>query len=228
MRKRLAGLLVISVFLMFTVAAYAVMDDFVEGATKKLSRGGINFFSGWMELPTQILRGYNEGINDNKALGAVGGAFKGFAYFVGRTASGAMDFIGFWAADPKDNINVGFHLETERPWDDLESYDMLDPRGDRQEPDDTEETASGAAAAGNKFLRGTGNLLFGFLEIPNQAARGFREGNILGGIGKGLWYFASREVLGASDLLTFLLPTPKSNLGVPFDEEWPWDGLFGR
>ena len=75
------------------------------------------------------------------------------------------------------------------------------------------------------LLRGVGNGLLGIAEVPGQIAKGFQEDEPIMGIVKGVWYWFSRTAYGISDVLTCIAPNPEDEVGLPFDEEYPWDAL---
>ena len=187
---------------------------FLEGANSKLTRGAINIVTGWIEVPAEILKGYERGFMDNKLLGILTGIFSGFSRAFGRTASGSMDILTFWSADPDDNFDIGIYMNNEFAW---ESED--DPHY-MFEPTFGDATAKPIA---NKFMRAMTNLFCGVAEIPGQIRKGYQEDTPGLGYAKGFWYWLSREAWGARDILTVFIPTPSDNVGTPFDEEMPWD-----
>ena len=219
MRKKLTVVLAVAIFAFSATASYAATgEELVEGMGKKLVRGVINTFTGWVEFPAQIIKGYNEGFmgdEDNKILGTIAGIFDGIGHSAGRTLSGLTDLVGFWAANPESNEGVGFPLDAEYAWEEGTPYNYFDPNF----------KDAALVPAGNKILRGAGNTFFGFVELPGQIVKGVANGAPDLGIIKGLWYWASREVYGLSELMTSLLPTPTDELGVAFDEKWPWTAL---
>ena len=77
----------------------------------------------------------------------------------------------------------------------------------------------------NKFLKGVGNTLFGFMEVPNQIKKGIYRGTPTTGALKGLWFWGSREISGVYDIVTTPLPNPEYTVGICFDEEWPWESF---
>ncbi len=202
--------------LLFTTLAHAASDDVLGGMARKLKRGAINTFTGIIEIPAQITKGYNEGFmgdKENKLLGLTCGILEGFWHATGRTLSGITDIAGFWAVNPGDNKDVGIPLDAEYPWEEGRSYEYFSPSF----------TDAAIAPTVNKFLRGAGNTLFGFMEVPNQIGKGISLKPAKSGVLKGLWYWASREVSGVSDLVTAIFPNPEDTAGAAFDEKWPWD-----
>ena len=218
MLKKAAGILIAVVFLASATTAHAASEEFFQGMGEKLWRGIVNIFTGWVEFPVQIVKGYNEGFmgdEDNKIVGTIAGVFDGIGHSVGRTLSGATDIAGFWAASPESNDGVGLPLDAEYAWEEGGGYDLFDP-------DFNEATIQ---PIGKKLIRGVSNGLVGFLEVPGQIIKGVSEGAPDLGIIKGLWYFYSREVAGLSDIATVILPNPEDTKGLAFDEEYPWDAF---
>lgn len=218
MRKTLVSLLAAVAILLSTAVGHAASDELMEGMVEKLWRGVVNTFTGWIEFPAQIIKGYNEGFmgdEDNKIVGAVVGIFDGIGHSAGRTLSGVTDIVGFWAASPETNEGVGLPLDAEYAWEEGEPHDLFDP--------DFKEAA--VMPVGKKLIRGLGNGLLGIAEIPGQIVKGISEGAPDLGIVKGIWYFYSREVAGLSDIATIILPNPEDTKGLAFDEEYPWEAL---
>ena len=218
MWKRISVVLIAMLLLLSAGEAYAAARHVSDGMARKVSSGVVNTFTGWVEFPAQIIKGYNEGFmgkGDNKILGAVTGIFSGIGHAAGRTISGVIDLVTFWAANPEDNENIGIPLDGEYVWEEGKPYNLF-------EPSFSDATM---IPIGNKFLRGAGNALFGFVELPGQILKGIGEGAPDLGIIKGLWFWYSREVNGLADIATLLLPSPRDQKGVAFDEEWPWGAL---
>ncbi|HKW86575.1 MAG TPA: exosortase system-associated protein, TIGR04073 family [Nitrospiraceae bacterium] len=64
----------------------------VEKIATKLTRGVVNFTTGWVELPKQIyLVGHNEGL----VTGAIRGLIDGLGMFIARTVAGAYEVLTF-------------------------------------------------------------------------------------------------------------------------------------
>ncbi|MBN2120435.1 MAG: hypothetical protein JW734_05215 [Candidatus Omnitrophica bacterium] len=86
-----------------------------------------------------------------------------------------------------------------------------------------------------KAKQGITNTLTGWMEVPFQVAKGYRDGmredgslKILGGIfgiARGFIHAAGRTTTGVMQLATFLLPNPKDNkgVGVPLDAQYAWE-----
>jgi len=218
MIKKLVCVLIMSAFLMVSSVSYAASDDVLTGMGKKLFIGVVNIATGWVEIPAQIVKGYNRGgfgKKKNKVSGVVGGVFKGIGNGIGRTLSGVMDVAGFWAADPESNEGIGLHLDAEYAWEEGTAYDMFDPNF----------MDATIIPIGKKLFRGVGNTVFGVVEIPGQIVKGVKDKSVDFGIIKGLWYFASREMDGVADISTFYFAGPKDTKGMAFDEKWPWSAL---
>jgi len=219
--KRFAVCLVIVLFLAVTLipAAHAAnTEEFVGGMGKRFIRGVVNTLTGWVEIPVQIAKGYNTGYGGDpakKSIGAIAGIFNGTWQALGRTFSGFRDMAGFWTADHKNNDGVGIPLDAEYAWEDGTPYSL-------STPDFAEATVK---PMGNKLIRGVSDLLGGVVELPGQITKGIRIHAPDAGVGKGIWYFASRTLDGAYDAGTFLLPNPKDTTALAFDEKYPWDAM---
>jgi len=207
----LLSLFVAIVFLCSTV--YGADNDVLAGMGKKITRGFVNILTGWLELPAQTVKGYNN--TDNKAMGIGVGIVKGIGYGIGRTGWGVVELAGFWAVSPEDNKRIGIPLDDEYAWQEGDPYDWCDP-------------SFGEAAVNpicRKFLRGLGNGLFGFAELPGQIAKGTSEKAWDYGILKGLWFWYSRELYGIAEMATAVFPNPEDNPGYSFEQEYAWDAL---
>jgi len=221
MMKRLTvvAVFLVVVFLCSTTFA-ATADELFTGMGKKFVRGVVNILTGWVELPMQTYKGLQgnlPGCEDNPVLGTVCGLFKGIGHAIGRTAWGGVELVGFWAANPADNVGIGIPLDAQYAWEEGEPYDCFDP--------DFQEAT--LMPMGQKLFRGLGNGILGFVELPGQIAKGISEKAPDLGIIKGLWYWYSREVYGIGDLVSVIFPISEDNPGVAFDEEYPWDALVG-
>jgi putative exosortase-associated protein (TIGR04073 family) len=219
MLKNFTAVLVAAALIGFTAPAHAASEDLVQGMIDKAWIGLVDTFTGWVELPAQVIKGYSNGFMDNqdqKLLGAVVGIFEGFGHAAGRTGSGMINLFGFWAANPMSNEGVGLPLDAEYAWEEGMAYDMFDP-----------DLMEGAVKpVGQKLVRGLGNGLLGIAELPGQIVKGVQEGEPAMGLVKGVWYWFSREVYGLGDIVTVILPNPVENKGMAFEEEWPWDALM--
>lgn len=217
-KRNLAVIVIVYILVGVSTAAFASEANVLEGMKEKFWRGAVNTFTGWVEFPAQVYKGYHEGTPgepENRIGGILFGLWDGIVHSAGRTLSGVFDLAGFWAADPKNNRGVGFPLDAELAWQEGRPYDMFHP--------DFQEGA--LDPTWNKLARGSSGLLGGFMEIPGQVAKGMDRGGALAGLGKGVWYGLSRGITGLGDLVTLLLPSPEETAGVAFDEEWPWDAF---
>jgi len=184
----------------------------------KLMRGFRNTLTGILEVPFQIGKGYSNGIEqiDNqflsKTVGTVLGVFRGFSHAAGRTGSGMMEMVGFWAAN-EPSVS-GIPLDAEYAWEEGAQYSIFKPT-----------LSEGLDPVGKKLGHGLANAFLGVLEFPGQIKKGINDGNGAKGLVKGVWYWFSREVNGMGQVVTFLLPAPAENVGPMFDEEMPWDAL---
>jgi len=209
----------IAVFFLATApAAYADIGEATDAMMQKLWRGVVNVSTGWMEIPFQIYRGYNDGfagVETNKIVGLVSGVVDGARHAAGRTLSGAVDIVGFWAASPPDNEGFGSTLDSEYVWDKGEPYAYIEPGLNE----------SLIKPVGKKLVRGVADLIGGVVEVPGQIMKGSAEGAPDLGIIKGIWLFASRELSGAYDIVSAILPTPADAIGVTFEDEYAWSAL---
>lgn len=95
--------------------------------------------------------------------------------------------------------------------------------------------ANYADKAIEKGKQGLANVITGWLEVPYQSLKGFRDGfgtsggnKILGGffgIFRGLVHAGGRTLTGVYEVVTFPLPNPKSNegIGIPLDSQYVWE-----
>jgi putative exosortase-associated protein (TIGR04073 family) len=178
---------------------------------RKFCRGVTNVFTGWIEIPAQISKGYKR----QCLYGATVGILTGVWYAAGRTLAGFYDMAGFWAADPCSNEGVGIPLDAEYAWEEGCHYDLIHPKYGKAtiEP------------FGKKLGRGVGNAAFGLLDVPGQMMKAMKCNAFDLGIGKALWYFASREFDGLYEIASSPFPNPCDTAGVKFDEEWPWQAV---
>jgi putative exosortase-associated protein (TIGR04073 family) len=186
-------------------------EELVGGMGKKFVRGVTNVFTGWVEIPVQISKGYKKACFGGAGVGVVTGIW----HFVGRTMSGFGDMAGFWAADPASNENIGIPLDAPYACEEGTHYSLTNPNFG----------VATMTPMGNKLARGLGNTCFGFLEVPGQLVKGMRAHACDWGVGKALWYWFSREMDGVYDVATCLFPNPKDTMGLKFDERWPWTAI---
>ena len=217
MRKSLA--LVLALFLI-APTTYASTANIPEGMGAKAIRGGINLVTGVVELPMQIYKGYTNGFKPisntagSKTVGTILGFFRGMGHAGGRMVLGAWELYVFWTANPENNEVVGIPLDAQYAWEMGTQYNMFEP-----------SFAEGVKPIGRKLVHGLGNSLLGIAEVPAQTKKGISDGNALKGLGRGFWFWWSREMYGFGDIYTSLVPNPVDNPGYPFNSEWPWSNL---
>jgi len=219
--KKALYVLIAVVFVISATTVFAGGEELLKGMGDKAYRGVVNIFTGWVEIPAQIAKGYKYGWMGKKndgVIGAFGGILAGIGSAAGRTISGMGELAGFWAADPASNEGMGIPLDAEYAWEEGTPYDMVDPN--------FEEATFKPILT--KLGRGIGNALFGVAEVPGQIMKGVENKAWDLGIGKGIWYALSRTVDGVWDICTFCLPGPKDTKGMAFDEKWPWTAMGDR
>jgi len=95
---------------------YYVFRDGIEPIANKVVRGATNGLGGILELPGQIIKGFQAGGNP------VMGLWKALWYPVGRVYNGAADLATFLVPNPEDQLGEPF--DEEYPWDALvEKFD---------------------------------------------------------------------------------------------------------
>jgi len=207
--------------LLLTTTAYAATDNVFEGMLSKAFRGAINLVTGVIEIPAQTIKGFSKGFEPieneaaSKTVGTVLGLFRGFGHAAGRMSWGAIELVGFWAANPEDNKGVGIPLDAEYAWEEGTQYSIFEP-----------SLAEGLEPVGNKLGRGLANTFLGIMEVPGQTIEGGMDGNVLLGFGRGIWYWFSREVYGIGSIFSCIVPNPEDNPGYPLSHEWPWEPLI--
>lgn len=215
-------IILILTILLLSSPLYAATENILEGMGPKGIRGAVNLVSGFLEVPIQIYKGYDKGFEPiknavlSKTIGAVLGVFRGTIHGVGRMVWGALELGGFWTANPKDNEGVGIPFDAEYVWEDGEQYSIFKP-----------SLGEGIKPVGTKLVRGLGDTLFGIAEVPGQTMLGANtgSGDALIGLGRGVWFWLSRELYGVVNLATCIVPNPKDNPGYAFNGEWPWTVL---
>jgi putative exosortase-associated protein (TIGR04073 family) len=75
-----------------TVSQKSDESPVIEKIISKLSRGAINFATGWLELPKQI---YSVGHDEGWTAGALRGPIDGLGMFLARTIAGAYEVLTF-------------------------------------------------------------------------------------------------------------------------------------
>jgi len=77
---------------------------------------------------------------------------------------------------------------------------------------DTDDPPEGQHAL-RKLGRGLANVVFGIVEVPNQVTKVTAEhgggAGVTYGVGKGLVRWIGRELTGAFEVVTFLVPVPR-------------------
>ncbi|MBF0253322.1 MAG: exosortase system-associated protein, TIGR04073 family [Candidatus Omnitrophica bacterium] len=211
--------LVLVLMLLVTQVSYADAGEVVTGMGQKLFRGFVNTFTGFIEFPMQIKKGWDRGFlgdENNRVAGAFLGIFSGLGHAAGRTLSGVGEVVSFWAPDPENNEGIGLPLDAEYAWQEGEAYDIMDPN-----------LAEGLLyPMGRKLFRGLGNAVLAPVEIPGQIIKGIKNRSFDLGILKGLWYTYGRATEGCFDISGFIFPNPVDNKAVAYDEKWPWDALL--
>lgn len=195
------------------------------GMADKATHGFVNIFSGWLELPMQTYKGYENGVKAfkveesaaNRTMGTLGGFVRGLFHGVGRTVYGGTELLGFWLANPSDNKGIWPLLDSEYAWEMGE-----------QKLGFTADSGVMFKGMGTRAVRGGKNILPGVAEVPGQIYKGCLERRYLVGIPKGLWFGFSRVYNGAVDILLFPFPGPEAQLGVPYEEIEAWDTFNKR
>lgn len=217
MKKTLAILATLSLTTFTGVAGSA---EVVDGMKNKIVRGVVDIVTGIVEVPVQICKGYNNGFGpiDNtvgsKTVGTILGFFRGFGHAGGRFVSGGSELFGFWTANAVDNYGIGVPFDAEYSWEEGIQYSYFDP-----------SLSEGVKPVGRKLARGVTDGLLGVAEFPGQILRGASDGNIVMGVGKGLWYWVSREAQGFTGVLGCIVPNHEDNLGHAYEGDWPWSAL---
>ena len=200
--------------------AYASTTNIPEGMAAKAVRGAVNLVTGIVEVPMQIYKGYHQGFSlikneaGSKTVGTILGFFRGFSHAAGRTGWGATELFGFWSANHPDNEGVGIPFDAQYAWEMGTQYDLFKP-----------SLAEGVKPMGRKLVRGVADAFTGIVEVPNQVKIGAADGHALKGLGKGFWFWWSREIYGFGSIYTCFAPNPGDNPGYPFSGEWAWSGL---
>lgn len=207
--------------LLASTTVNAANDKVIEGMAQKGVRGVINLFTGIVELPMQVYKGYNNGFGPiknkacSKTVGTILGIFRGFGHAAGRTSWGGLELFGFWTANAPDNDGVGVPLDAQYAWEMGEQYSMFKP-----------SLAEGVKPIGRKLVRGLTDNFLGILELPGQVAKGAREKSLPKGVVKGVWFWFSRQAYGFAGIFTCLVPNPEDNPGYAFNGKWPWSALL--
>ncbi|MCM8786710.1 MAG: exosortase system-associated protein, TIGR04073 family [Candidatus Omnitrophica bacterium] len=207
--KKWVSLLVL--LLLFSTSVYA-QTTYFEKSVEKAKQGLVNFFTGWLEVPYQISKGYNDGWGEsqNKLLGGFFGIFRGIIHGLGRTSTGIYQFVTFPLPNPKDNKGVGIPLDSENVWDGGTQYSIVN---------------QGLEPVGKKAYRGFVNTFGCLFEVPSQLHKGFSQDHPFVGLGKAIVYPLGRATSGIYDLVTVVLPNNVEGYGYALSEKMPWDGL---
>jgi putative exosortase-associated protein (TIGR04073 family) len=210
-------ILTILTTLMLSIQVHAAAEDVGNGMLNKATRGFLNTTTGFLELPLQAYKGFDQGVSFIEApvipkpVGLCFGLFRGIFFSVGRTGSGVFDLATFWAAGPQHNMHVGIPLDAEYVWEKGRPYLIL---------------KKGIMPIFSKAGYGICNLLLGICELPGQIKAGYNSDFLIGGIFKGGWYTISRITTGAQQLGLFIFPNPIEEKGYPFDALMPYDALL--
>jgi putative exosortase-associated protein (TIGR04073 family) len=217
---RILVVVFLAIFAM-SACAYAANESIATGMVDKAVNGAVNLLTGWVEVPMQVYKGFDKGLNDikregpSKVVGGVCGFFRGVIHGLGRTAWGAFELATFWAANPADNRGVGVPLDAKYSWEMGEQYCIDKPT-----------LPEGCKPIGTKLINGVTDALLGIVEVPAQISKSVNDektnSNVFVGTLRGFWYWLSREVNGAANILSFLLPNPPENMGYAYNSKWPW------
>lgn len=222
MKRRVATGMALIGALLFSAPGHAVEDSLVAGMAEKGVHGLVNIATGWFELPMQIYKGYEDGVDSicapagSRSVGTLLGVFRGASHALGRTGWGILQLGGFWSRNPTTNEHLLQLLDATYAWEMGSKKTMTDPNID-----------NGLNRVGMRLERGLRNVFGAPLEIPGQLRKAHRECRLVG-LPKGVWFMCSRIVHGTGDVVFFLLPGPEGNLNVPFEEIEGWDALNGR
>lgn len=88
-----AGITCLLLFFLLSGTASAGEPGYAETLRKKLGAGISNIFTGWVEVPKNMINTSNQ--SGNVLFGIVGGGGKGLVHMLGRTLSGVVDFVTF-------------------------------------------------------------------------------------------------------------------------------------
>lgn len=205
---------------LLTSSAYAANENIGQGMMDKATRGIINLVTGIVELPVQTYKGYKNGFGHiqspgwSKTVGTVLGFFRGVSHSAGRISWGGLELFGFWTANRPDNDGVGTPFDAQYAWEEGEQYSIFKP-----------SLEEGIKPIGKKLVLGVADAVVGIVELPAQTAEGAFQGNAWVGLGKGVWFWLSREVYGFTNIFTCIVPNPQDNLGYPLNGNWPWSVL---
>jgi putative exosortase-associated protein (TIGR04073 family) len=180
-----------------------------DGVKMKVKRGLINTFTGPVEFPMQIKKGFvnNQGI-PKKIIGGFSGIFRGVFYTLGRSFHGVQDIVTALLPNHESNVDIGIPLDAEYAWQNGMQYNVV---------------RDGVGPIDKKLERGFYDITMFYVDACGQNMKGIHEKKIVKGFGKSFVSSLSRVVSGAFDLAGVLLPNPVTQEGVSFDEENPWE-----
>jgi hypothetical protein len=212
--------LVLTLTALLCTAAIAEEMTVPQRIGNKAMRGAIDLVTGIVELPMQIVKGYNKGCDPikneptSKAVGTILGFFRGVGHAAGRVTHGGRELFACWTADQPSNEGIGVPFDAERPWEEGEQYSMFKP-----------SFGEGVKPIGRKLMVGLANTFVGIAEVPVQIMNANdADTSVLAGTGKGFYNFFSRTIYGATDVFTlfFLVPNQVETYGLPYDGLYPW------
>lgn len=207
------------VFFVFTflyvlgVLSSCAYASYIGASVEKAKQGVVNTFTGWLEVPCQISKGWKGGFGEdknNKLLGGFLGVFRGLIHATGRTATGIYQVATFPLPNPKSNEGIGIPLDAKEAWEEGAQYSLVN---------------HGIQPIGKKVFRGFINTFFAIFEVPGQVAKGFEEDRPFVGLGKAVVFPVGRFSSGVYDLATALLPNSVEEYGYALEEKQPWDAI---
>jgi len=206
-------------------SAQAADEEVLPGMAKKLGYGLVDTVTGVVELPVQIMKGYQNGFGPikhkgtSKAVGTILGFFRGIGHGAGRTLHGAINVVTFWSANREDNKGIGIPLDDTFAWQEGTRYSIMKPN-----------LKEGLMPYPRKLGYGLADSFLGLVDVPAQIVVGSRAENPYTGVPvgavRGLWFGVSRMTTGLGDAVLFLLPNPEESHGYSYSGNLPWDGFF--
>lgn len=212
--------LIVSIAALLCSAAIAEDMTVPQRIGNKAVRGAVDLVTGIVELPMQIVKGYDKGFGPiknepaSRAVGTILGFFRGCGHTAGRITHGGRELFACWTADQPSNEGIGVPFDAERSWEWGEQYSILKPT-----------LKEGVAPIGKKLTTGLANTFTGIVEVPMQIKKASDNNtSIAKGAAKGVYFFISRTIYGASDVmgLFFLVPNQVDTYGYPYDGLYPW------
>ncbi|MFH1875337.1 MAG: hypothetical protein ABH865_00410 [Candidatus Omnitrophota bacterium] len=210
MKKVCVVFMLICMFGLMSSRAYA---SYIGASAEKAKQGIVNVFTGWLEVPYQVSKGWKSGFGEdenNKLLGGFLGVFRGLIHATGRTATGIYQVATFPLPNPKNNEGIGIPLDANQAWEEGTQYSLVN---------------NGIQPIGKKAFRGFINTFFAIFEVPGQVAKGFEEDRPFIGLGKAVVFPIGRFSSGVYDLVTVLLPNSVEEYGYALEEKQPWDAI---